>query len=162
MVSQKCRRYRAASSMPEPAFGAGGIARIAGEGIRHLGTKETAGLPSSWRASWTLAARAAGDGLTRRRPVRRRGSGARQGLIGRFPPRYANVVAHHVTLKFGDGAARPPTATEGQVVGEADDGAGASKLSWSPSAAPRTGRTMRRTTSRGRSAPGGRRGKATT
>ena len=52
----------------------------------------------------------------------------RQTLIGRFSPRYAHVVAHHVTLKFGDCEARPPIETEGQVVGEADDGAGVQAL----------------------------------
>jgi hypothetical protein len=37
-------------------------------------------------------------------------------------------VAHHVTLKFGDEAAAPPAATAGQIVGEADDGAGVHAL----------------------------------
>ena len=52
----------------------------------------------------------------------------RETLIARFPPRYPDVVAHHVTLKFGDHTAHPPTETEGQVVGEADDGAGVQAL----------------------------------
>ncbi len=52
----------------------------------------------------------------------------REALIARFPPRYPDVVAHHVTLKLGDHTARPPTETEGQVVGEADDGAGVQAL----------------------------------
>jgi hypothetical protein len=49
-------------------------------------------------------------------------------LLERFPPRYAEVVAHHVTQKFGDSAAAPPTETAGEVVGEADDGAGVQAL----------------------------------
>jgi len=48
----------------------------------------------------------------------------REELFRRFPPRYANAVADHVTLKFGDAAAKLPTATAGEIVGEADDGAG--------------------------------------
>jgi hypothetical protein len=53
---------------------------------------------------------------------------ARDGLLARFPPRYAIVVAHHVTLKFGDETAQPPAETVGQIVGAADDGAGAQAL----------------------------------
>lgn len=52
----------------------------------------------------------------------------REALLQRFPPRYAEVVAHHVTLKFGDRAAVPPTETEGEVVGVADDGLGVEAL----------------------------------
>jgi hypothetical protein len=52
----------------------------------------------------------------------------RETLIQRFPPRYAEVVAHHVTQKFGDVAADPPSATEGEIVGEADDGQGVQAL----------------------------------
>lgn len=48
----------------------------------------------------------------------------REMLLRRFPPRYANVVADHVTLKFGDREAVLPTETAGEIVGEADDGAG--------------------------------------
>jgi hypothetical protein len=48
----------------------------------------------------------------------------RESLLQRLPARYANVVAHHVTLKFGDRHAEPPQATHGRIVGEADDGAG--------------------------------------
>jgi len=48
----------------------------------------------------------------------------REALLARFPPRYATPVADHVTLKFGDAAARLPTETEGEIVGEADDGRG--------------------------------------
>ena len=52
----------------------------------------------------------------------------RTALLARFPPRYPVVVAHHVTLKFGDRAAVAPTEAEGKVVGEADDGAGVQAL----------------------------------
>jgi hypothetical protein len=50
--------------------------------------------------------------------------GERTALLQRFPPRYPQVVADHVTLKFGDGQARLPTETAGEIVGEADDGLG--------------------------------------
>lgn len=46
-------------------------------------------------------------------------------LLTRFPPVYPEVVADHVTLKFGarqDEAL--PTETRGEIVGRADDGAG--------------------------------------
>ena len=52
----------------------------------------------------------------------------RAALLGRFPPRYPEVVAHHVTFKRGDRDAHPPTETAGQVVGEADDGRGVQAL----------------------------------
>jgi hypothetical protein len=52
----------------------------------------------------------------------------REALLARFPPRYGNVVADHVTLKFGDAAARLPTETSGEIVGEADDGRGVQAL----------------------------------
>lgn len=52
----------------------------------------------------------------------------REELLRRFPPRYAEVVAHHVTLKFGDRQAQEPTETQGEIVGEADDGAGVQAL----------------------------------
>lgn len=48
----------------------------------------------------------------------------RRALLKRFPPHYPEAVAHHVTLKFGDRAAHPPRATEGEIVGVADDGQG--------------------------------------
>ncbi len=51
-------------------------------------------------------------------------SAARDTLLERLPPRYATVVAHHVTLTFGDEAAGPPPDAAGEIVGEADDGAG--------------------------------------
>jgi hypothetical protein len=53
---------------------------------------------------------------------------ARDALLARFPPRYPVVVAHHVTLKFGDETAQPPTETVAEIVGEADDGAGVQAL----------------------------------
>lgn len=52
----------------------------------------------------------------------------RAALLARFPARYALVVAHHVTLKFGDRTAVPPTETKGEIVGEADDGRGVQAL----------------------------------
>lgn len=52
----------------------------------------------------------------------------RVALLARFPARYPRIVAHHVTLKFGDGAAEPPADTTGEIVGEADDGAGVQAL----------------------------------
>jgi hypothetical protein len=52
----------------------------------------------------------------------------REALLARFPPRYPRVVAHHVTLKFGDREARPPGEAEAQIIGEADDGAGVQAL----------------------------------
>lgn len=52
----------------------------------------------------------------------------REALLTRFPPAYPEVVAHHVTQKFGDGAAVPPTETAGEVVGLADDGRGVQAL----------------------------------
>jgi hypothetical protein len=52
----------------------------------------------------------------------------RDALLQRFPPRYAEVVAHHVTQKFGDRQASVPTETAGEIVGEADDGKGVQAL----------------------------------
>jgi len=54
--------------------------------------------------------------------------GEREALLARFPPRYAVVVAHHVTQKFGDEAAPAPSETVGEILGEADDGAGVQAL----------------------------------
>jgi hypothetical protein len=48
----------------------------------------------------------------------------RAALLARFPARYPIVVAHHVTLKFGDRTTPVPTETVGEIVGAADDGAG--------------------------------------
>ncbi|HLZ75429.1 hypothetical protein [Phenylobacterium sp.] len=53
---------------------------------------------------------------------------AREALLAQFPPRYERVVAHHVTLKFGDETAAPPAETLGEIVGGADDGAGVQAL----------------------------------
>ncbi|RAK57563.1 hypothetical protein [Phenylobacterium deserti] len=52
----------------------------------------------------------------------------RDALLQRFAPRYPEVVAHHVTLKFGDRKAREPTETTGEIMGEADDGRGVQAL----------------------------------
>lgn len=52
----------------------------------------------------------------------------REALLARIPPRYPTVVAHHVTLKFGDATATPPGETMGEIVGEADDGLGVQAL----------------------------------
>jgi hypothetical protein len=52
----------------------------------------------------------------------------RGALLARFPPRYQRVVAHHVTLKFGDETARPPGEVIAEIVGEADDGLGVQAL----------------------------------
>src|SRR5580704_15636138 len=49
-------------------------------------------------------------------------------LLAGFPPRYAQVVAHHVTLKFGDGGAQPPGEVDAEIVSEADDGVGVQAL----------------------------------
>lgn len=54
--------------------------------------------------------------------------GDRQRLLARFPPAYPEVVAHHVTQKFGDRAAVPPSETAGEVVGVVDDGQGVQAL----------------------------------
>nr|WP_229363792.1 hypothetical protein [Sphingomonas sp. PL-96] len=45
--------------------------------------------------------------------------GERGQLLERFIPRYADVVADHVTLSLGD--ASLPWDTHGEIVGEADD-----------------------------------------
>lgn len=54
---------------------------------------------------------------------------ARAMLLARFPPRYPDLFAHHVTLAFGAaaGAALPPER-DGMVVGRADDGSGLEAL----------------------------------
>ena len=44
-------------------------------------------------------------------------------LLQRFPPKYENVVADHVTLRTGATAETPlPAKPEAQVIGRADDG----------------------------------------
>lgn len=46
-------------------------------------------------------------------------------LLARFPARYENVVALHVTLRTGATAATPlPRKVAAELVGRADDGAG--------------------------------------
>jgi hypothetical protein len=52
----------------------------------------------------------------------------RERLLVRFPPRYPEVVAHHVTQKFGDRGAELPSETSGVIVGVADDGQGVQAL----------------------------------
>ena len=53
-------------------------------------------------------------------------------LLGRYPPRYANAVADHVTLlandKGGAYADTPRPVTTAKVVGRADDGVGVEAL----------------------------------
>ena len=47
----------------------------------------------------------------------------RASLLERFPPRYANVVANHVTLRSGTTARTPlPRTPDARIVGRADDG----------------------------------------
>jgi hypothetical protein len=58
-------------------------------------------------------------------------AGDRAGLLPRFPPRYAETAADRVTLRFGTDDATPLTAaTAGEIVGEADDEAGARRWSY--------------------------------
>lgn len=46
-------------------------------------------------------------------------------LLQQFPPRYPEVVADHVTLKFAAGREAPvPEAATGEIVGRSDDGRG--------------------------------------
>ena len=53
----------------------------------------------------------------------------RQKLLASFEPHYGRVVAEHVTLRFGTNGDTPlPTETEGEVIGEADDGRGVQAL----------------------------------
>ncbi|WP_145200290.1 hypothetical protein [Sphingobium sp. B2] len=53
----------------------------------------------------------------------------REELLARFAPRYPRTIADHVTLRFGTGDGTPtPTANAGEIVGEADDGAGVQAL----------------------------------
>lgn len=53
---------------------------------------------------------------------------ARQDLLQRLPPRYASVVADHVTFKPGGDGAPAPEADHGVLIGHADDGAGVEAL----------------------------------
>jgi len=45
-------------------------------------------------------------------------------LLTRFPPRYGETVAHHITFKGGDLSSGIPPGISAAIVGEADDGAG--------------------------------------
>jgi len=50
-------------------------------------------------------------------------SDERASLLDRFPPKYENVVADHVTLRTGATAETPlPREVEAEIVGQADDG----------------------------------------
>ena len=47
----------------------------------------------------------------------------RETLLRRFPPKYENVIADHVTLRVGATPATPmPRKPEARIVGHADDG----------------------------------------
>ena len=47
----------------------------------------------------------------------------REQLLARFPPKYANVIADHVTLRTDATSATPlPRKADARVVGRADDG----------------------------------------
>ena len=47
----------------------------------------------------------------------------REALLERFPPRYENVIADHVTLRVGATSATPlPRKVDARIVGRADDG----------------------------------------
>ncbi|HEV7311202.1 hypothetical protein [Sphingopyxis sp.] len=55
--------------------------------------------------------------------------GERDRLLERFEPRYAELIADHVTLRFGTAEDTPlPAARSGEIVGEVDDGAGVQAL----------------------------------
>jgi hypothetical protein len=48
--------------------------------------------------------------------------GERERLLARFPPRYANVIADHVTLNVGATPSTPlPHKPDARIVGRADD-----------------------------------------
>ena len=52
-------------------------------------------------------------------------SGQRRELLSRLPPRYAQVVADHVTLRSKVAAdAQPPAAVTAEIVGRSSDGLG--------------------------------------
>ena len=53
---------------------------------------------------------------------------ARAELLSRFPPRYGETVADHVTYKPGPDGAKLPEAGHCVLVGRADDGAGVEAL----------------------------------
>jgi hypothetical protein len=49
----------------------------------------------------------------------------RERLLEQFPPKYKNVVAHHVTLRSGATPATPlPPYVEARLLGRGDDGSG--------------------------------------
>jgi len=49
----------------------------------------------------------------------------RKRLLARFPPKYENVVADHVTLRTGASPQTPlPRRPQARIVGHADDGKG--------------------------------------
>lgn len=55
--------------------------------------------------------------------------GEQKALLERFAPRYPRVIADHITLRFGTDRDTPlPTATQGDIVGIADDGGGVQAL----------------------------------
>lgn len=45
-------------------------------------------------------------------------------LLQRFPPRYENVIADHVTLRVGSGSPLPRKPDSARIVGRASDEAG--------------------------------------
>lgn len=45
----------------------------------------------------------------------------RERLLDRFPPRYPDAIADHVTFKVGDGADPPAEPVNAEIVGHADD-----------------------------------------
>jgi hypothetical protein len=50
-------------------------------------------------------------------------AGERERLIERFPPKYENVIADHVTLRVGATPQTPmPRKASARIVGRADDG----------------------------------------
>lgn len=52
----------------------------------------------------------------------------RAALLAWWPPRYPDVIAHHVTLAFGPATPELPGETVGEVIGVADDGQGVEAL----------------------------------
>jgi hypothetical protein len=53
----------------------------------------------------------------------------REALLGRFPPLYPDVIAHHVTLQADVSAkTRGPAEAAAEIVGEADDRRGVQAL----------------------------------
>ena len=47
----------------------------------------------------------------------------RSSLLERFPPRYPNVIADHVTLRTGANSSTPlPATVQARIVGRSDDG----------------------------------------